>query len=80
MQARQFYLSRGFMVINRSSVDGQGRPYPILHLEYVRKNAAEGEVKFFDHRSERERLEMITGAPSGSHDLQPPKGAHSTQE
>ena len=32
-QARQFYLSRGFAVISRSPVDGQGRPYPILHME-----------------------------------------------
>lgn len=32
-QARQFYLSRGFMVISCSPVDDQGRPYPILHME-----------------------------------------------
>ena len=28
-----FYLSRGFAQIGRSELDGDGRPYPILHLE-----------------------------------------------
>ncbi|QMU95946.1 GNAT family N-acetyltransferase [Microbacterium esteraromaticum] len=27
-----FYLSRGFVQIGRSELDGDGRPYPILHL------------------------------------------------
>ncbi len=31
--AHGFYLSRGFVQIGRSELDGDGRPYPILHLE-----------------------------------------------
>jgi len=31
--ARGFYLSRGFVEVGRSPLDGDGRPYPILHLE-----------------------------------------------
>ncbi|OAT67959.1 GCN5 family acetyltransferase [Mycobacteroides immunogenum] len=27
-----FYLSRGFSQVGRSELDGDGRPYPILHL------------------------------------------------
>jgi len=30
--ARGFYLSRGFEQVGRSDLDGDGRPYPILHL------------------------------------------------
>lgn len=30
--ARGFYLSRGFTQVGRSALDGEGRPYPILHL------------------------------------------------
>jgi putative acetyltransferase len=28
-----FYLSRGFRVVGRSPTDGDGRPYPLIHLE-----------------------------------------------
>jgi putative acetyltransferase len=28
-----FYLSRGFRIVGRSSTDGDGRPYPLVHLE-----------------------------------------------
>lgn len=31
-QGHGFYLSRGFVQTGRSEVDGDGRPYPILHL------------------------------------------------
>ena len=27
-----FYLSRGFRVVGRSETDGDGRPYPLIHL------------------------------------------------
>jgi putative acetyltransferase len=27
-----FYLSRGFRVVGRSDTDGEGRPYPLVHL------------------------------------------------
>ncbi|WP_454787830.1 GNAT family N-acetyltransferase [Mycolicibacterium lutetiense] len=30
--AHGFYLSRGFTQVSRSELDGDGRPYPILHL------------------------------------------------
>lgn len=30
--ALQFYLSKGFRVVGRDDTDGDGRPYPILHL------------------------------------------------
>ncbi|MGW6005626.1 GNAT family N-acetyltransferase [Oerskovia enterophila] len=31
--ARAFYLARGFRAVARSPLDGDGRPYPILHLQ-----------------------------------------------
>ncbi|GGN24156.1 MULTISPECIES: acetyltransferase [Marinomonas] len=31
-QALGFYLHIGFKVIGRSPVDGQGKPYPLLHM------------------------------------------------
>ncbi|MDL2265437.1 acetyltransferase [Parabacteroides sp. OttesenSCG-928-G07] len=33
-QAVGFYLHMGFVVIARSEVDGTGKPYPLLHMEY----------------------------------------------
>jgi putative acetyltransferase len=30
--ALPFYLARGFRVVGRSETDGQGRPYPLIHL------------------------------------------------
>jgi len=32
-QALGFYLRMGFSVIGRSPLDGQGKPYPLLHME-----------------------------------------------
>lgn len=31
-EATGFYLRHGFQLVGRSEVDGQGRPYPLLHL------------------------------------------------
>ena len=28
-----FYLSKGFRIVGRSPTDGDGRPYPLIHLE-----------------------------------------------
>ncbi|GAB3133050.1 acetyltransferase [Tsukamurella serpentis] len=33
--ATDFYLRRGFRVAGRSETDGDGRPYPVLHLHLV---------------------------------------------
>lgn len=33
VDALGFYLSRGFVRVGRSELDGDGKPYPILHLE-----------------------------------------------
>lgn len=33
-RALDFYLRRGFAVVGRDAVDGEGKPYPILHLHY----------------------------------------------
>lgn len=33
LQAIGFYEKLGFKVIGRSKIDGQGKPYPILHLK-----------------------------------------------
>ncbi|WP_424466283.1 GNAT family N-acetyltransferase [Pseudoclavibacter helvolus] len=30
---RSFYARRGFVEIGRSEVDGEGRPFPVLHLQ-----------------------------------------------
>lgn len=32
-QALGFYEHLGFSVVGKSSLDGQGKPYPILHME-----------------------------------------------
>ena len=32
-RALQFYQKHGFSIIRRCSTDGEGKPYPILHLE-----------------------------------------------
>lgn len=32
-RAKEFYKKMGFHVVSRSDLDGQGKPYPILHLE-----------------------------------------------
>lgn len=34
LQACGFYEKMGFTVISRDSVDGEGKPFPILHLRY----------------------------------------------
>lgn len=34
-QAVAFYQYLGFKIINRSSVDGMGKPYPLLHMSLV---------------------------------------------
>ena len=33
--ARAFYARRGFVEVGRSPLDGDGRPYPLLHLRRV---------------------------------------------
>jgi putative acetyltransferase len=32
-QAVEFYRRRGFAIVGRSARDGQGRPYPLLHMQ-----------------------------------------------
>ena len=34
-QAVRFYERMGFRQTGRSPIDGQGRPYPLIHLEYA---------------------------------------------
>lgn len=34
-QAVRFYERMGFKQTGRSPIDGQGRPYPLIHLEHV---------------------------------------------
>lgn len=34
-QAVGFYLKNGFEVVGRSETDGQGEPYPLLHMKVV---------------------------------------------
>jgi putative acetyltransferase len=34
-QAVRFYERMGFKQTGRSPIDGQGRPYPLIHLEYA---------------------------------------------
>ena len=35
-KATHFYLKNGFEIIDRSELDGSGKPYPILHLELAK--------------------------------------------
>jgi GNAT superfamily N-acetyltransferase len=37
--AASFYRSRGFEVRGRSAIDGEGRPYPLLHMHWKRAAA-----------------------------------------
>ncbi|RKF18003.1 GNAT family N-acetyltransferase [Alginatibacterium sediminis] len=32
-EAISFYIHLGFKVVNRSPLDGQGNPFPLLHME-----------------------------------------------
>lgn len=36
-QAVGFYLKMGFTVTGRSALDGQGKPYPLLHMALARR-------------------------------------------
>lgn len=38
--ARAFYAARGFVVVGRSELDGQGRPFPLLRLRRERPRPA----------------------------------------
>lgn len=40
--ARAFYRKYGFVVRSRSATDGQGRPFPILHMELRARTAIGG--------------------------------------
>ena len=40
--ALQFYLRNGFSLIGASPLDGQGRPYPVLHLAQQRETEGSG--------------------------------------
>ena len=42
VQAVGFYEKMGFRRTGRSALDGQGRPYPIIHLEYAGARRAPG--------------------------------------
>lgn len=36
-QATGFYIHMGFRIVGHSPIDGEGRPYPLLHLVYERE-------------------------------------------
>ena len=38
-QALAFYERQGFKVVGRSALDGQGNPYPLLHMEWQGETA-----------------------------------------
>lgn len=38
-QALTFYERQGFKVVGRSALDGQGNPYPLLHMEWQGETA-----------------------------------------
>lgn len=39
-QARGFYEHEGFRVVGRSELDGEGRPFPLLHMELTSEDVA----------------------------------------
>ena len=43
-EAIRFYEAVGFRVVGRSEVDGQGRPYPLLHMSETRTAGLEPEA------------------------------------
>lgn len=43
-RARAFYARRGFVEVGRSALDGDGRPYPLLHLRRIAPAAGERSV------------------------------------
>jgi len=43
-QAVGFYKHIGFSVIGRSPLDGQGKPYPLLHMEFAGANRTTAEI------------------------------------
>lgn len=45
-QAVGFYRRRGFIVVGRSELDDQGRPYPILHMAFRGEGADPEAVEF----------------------------------
>ncbi len=40
VQAVGFYEKMGFAIISRSPVDGFGKPYPLLHMEFLHNQSA----------------------------------------
>lgn len=42
VQAVGFYRHVGFEVVGRSPLDGQGRPFPLLHMAWRRSGAKDG--------------------------------------
>lgn len=51
-RAAGFYSHLGFQTVSRSEYDGQGRPFPILHMEYGQRKITS--PAFFEPADERE--------------------------
>lgn len=45
-EAFSFYKNRGYKVVGRDAVDADGKPYPIIHLEYNAKQAEQDFTSF----------------------------------
>ncbi|PPF43196.1 GNAT family N-acetyltransferase [Pseudoclavibacter sp. AY1F1] len=42
---RAFYASRGFIEVGRSELDGEGRPFPLLHLQLTVETSEASETE-----------------------------------
>jgi putative acetyltransferase len=63
--ARGFYEALGFIVCGRSPLDGDGRPFPLLHMRRPAPPAAPMQVRLARHTERLEEIGRFYGAGLG---------------